>query len=188
VLFSDADFHAAIAQERLVFDPPLAPTAFQAASVDLTLHNVFWKQNVPTAPGLELTVDISARIYDYADAVTQNEIILEPGDFILGETAEGMSFADDLCGLIEGKSGKARHGLIVHCTAPHIAPGWGMGPPVTPGGSKVPKPHRITLEIANLGKARLKLRAGTAIAQLMIMPTGTPALGPYGGQHMKEGS
>lgn len=187
MLLSDRQLHAAIEASRLVVDP-FAPTAVQAASIDLTLHDVFWTQDFPTGPGLEFIVDVTARVYDYAKVETSLEIILKPGDFILGETAEGISLADDLCGLIEGKSGRARHGLIVHCTAPHIAPGWGMDPPADPNGPKTPNPKRITLEIANLGRAPLRLHAGTAIAQLMVVETGEPALGGYAGKMMAEGT
>jgi dCTP deaminase len=188
MLFSDGELHAAIEEGRLAFDPPLEHSAVQTASIDLTLHNVFWKQEFPTGDGIEFTVDVTARVYDYAVRMEEDEIVLKPGEFVLGETAEGISLADDLCGLIEGKSGRARHGLIVHCTAPHIAPGWGLGPPEKPGGPKVLDPKRITLEIANLGAAQLKLRAGTAIAQLMVLPTGKPARGVYEGKHMSEGT
>lgn len=187
MLLADGQLRQAIDDHRLVVEP-LAPHAIQAASVDLTLHNVFWRQDFPEGEGLEFTVDVTARVYDYAKMETAEEIILEPGDFILGETAEGISLADDLCGLIEGKSGRARHGLIVHCTAPHIAPGWGMDPPNEPNGAKVPNPKRITLEIANLGRARLRMRAATAIAQLMVMQTGEPALRPYAGKMLAEGT
>lgn len=187
MLLSDGQILKAIDEDRLAIEP-LQKNAVQAASIDLTLHNIFWRQEFPQGDGLEFTVDVTARVYDYAPMESADEVILKPGDFILGETAEGISLADDLCGLIEGKSGRARHGLIVHCTAPHIAPGWGMDPPTEPNGPKVPNPKRITLEIANLGRAALRLRAGTAIAQLMVVQTGEPVLGAYQGAMKREGS
>ena len=187
MLLSDRELQAAMDDGRLVVEP-LQPNAIQPASIDLTLHNIFWVQNFPQGEGLEFTVDVTARVYDYAEMKELDEVILEPGDFVLGETAEGLSLADDLCGLIEGKSGRARHGLIVHCTAPHISPGWGMDPPSEGSHQKVPNPHRITLEIKNLGRARLRLRAGTAIAQLMVAQTGEPARAGYAGKMMAEGS
>src|ERR1700681_482875 len=174
---------------RLLFPPSLQDGAVQAASVDLTLHNVFWRPKPIDSPGIDFVVDpCVARVYDYSDMIEAQEIELGPGDFLLGETAEGVSLADDLCGMIEGKSGRARHGLIVHCTAPHIAPGWGMAPPEVADGPKVPDPKRITLEIKNLGGARLKLRAGTAIAQLLVIRTGQPASAGYSGKQAREGT
>jgi deoxycytidine triphosphate deaminase len=72
-------------------------------------------------------VDVTARVYDYATRIEEPEIILEPGDFVLGETAEAMSLDDNLCALIEGKSGRARHGLIVLAPLRISRPdgGWG---------------------------------------------------------------
>lgn len=187
-MLSDGELRDAIERGRIAVEP-LEASAIQTASIDLTLHRAFWLPEVPSGPGIEITVDVgTARAYDYLRQIDADEIVLDPGDFVLGETAEGVSLADDLCGLIEGKSGRARRGLIVHCTAPHVAPGWGMDPPATPDGAKAPNPKRITLEIANLGKVPLKLRAGTGIAQLMVVQTGRAAEGPYSGQHRSEGT
>ena len=189
MLLSDVELRAAIDAGRLAFAPELRGAAIQAASIDLTLHNVFWRQRAEEGAGIERIVDPTvARVYDYADRIDAPEIEILPGGFILGETAEGVSLDHGLCGLIEGKSGRARHGLIVHCTAPHIAPGWGMDPPAPGGTTKVANPKRVTLEIVNLGHVKLKLRAGTSIAQLMVMPTGVPASDGYAGRHRTEGT
>lgn len=189
MLLCDDELREAIENRCLVFEPTLKDIAVQTASIDLTLHNVFWRPRPDNSPGIDFIVDPGmARAYDYAAKETTEEIVLQPREFVLGETAEGVSLADDLCGLIEGKSGRARHGLIVHCTAPHVAPGWGMEPPETPGGEKVPVPKRITLEIVNLGPTQLKLRAGSGIAQLMVLRTGRPAAAGYAGKHSREGT
>lgn len=188
-MLCDDELREAISDGRLVFSPSLNPLAIQTASIDLTLHNVFWRPRPNNSRGIDFVVDPSvARAYDYAEEITTSEVELKPGELVLGETAEAVSLADDLCGLIEGKSGRARHGLIVHCTAPHIAPGWGMSPPETPDGPKVATPLRVTLEMVNLGPARLRLRAGTGIAQLMVIRTGRPAAAGYAGQHAAEGT
>lgn len=178
MILSDIELQAELDAQRLIFDPQLHPSAVQSASIDLSLKNVFWKTNVPTGQGIEITVDVGdARAYDYLEEVVVDEILLPPGEFLLGETAEGITMPQHLCGWIEGKSGRARHGLIVHCTAPHIAPGWGT-----------PKPKPITLELANLGKVPLKLRAGIGIAQLIVMRLGSPSVVQYSGKHLVLGS
>jgi dCTP deaminase len=178
MLLSDIELRAEVDAGRLVFDPPLPAFAFQSASIDLSLHGVFWHPRVPTGPGLEFTVDVgAAQAYDYFEQRESNEVTLAPGEFVLGETAEGISLPRHLAGLVEGKSGRARHGLIVHCTAPHIAPGWGSD-----------SPKRITLELANLGPAPLKLRAGIGIAQLLVLRLGSPSLVQYAGRHLALGS
>lgn len=102
---------------------------------------------------------------------------MEPDDFLIGETREAMTIPQHLAAWVEGKSGRARHGLIVHCTAPHIAPGWGT-----------PKPKPITLELVNHGPAKLRLKANVAIAQLLVTRLGLPSGVLYAGRHGSLGS
>lgn len=177
MLLSDIELRAEVDAGRLVFDPPLKDIAFQSASIDLSLHDVFWRPAVPDDDP-EFTVDIAeGRAYDYFQEISASEITLEPGDFLLGETSEAIALPQHLAGLIEGKSGRARHGLIVHCTAPHVAPGWGAE-----------RPKRITLELANLGAVPLKLKAGIGIAQLLVIRLGSPSLTQYAGRHLQLGT
>jgi len=178
VILSDIELESEIRAKRLLFEPELQSTAIQSASIDLSLKGVFWRSRIPTGPGIELVIDIGEAVaYDYLEQLNQDEIILQPQGFLLGETAEGITMPQHLCGWIEGKSGKARHGLLVHCTAPHIAPGWGT-----------PRPKSITLELANVGPVPLKLRAGVGIAQLIVMRLGSPSESQYGGKHLALGS
>ncbi|MBI2238990.1 MAG: dCTP deaminase [Actinobacteria bacterium] len=168
------ELKAEIEAGRLVFDPPLPKPAIQSASIDLSLHDVFWRPK----PAIEGIIDIDrAQAYAYLDELRADSIELKPGDFVLGETREGVSLPQHLAGWIEGKSGRARHGIIVHCTAPHIAPGWGT-----------PKPKRITLEFVNLGKAEIRLRTRIAIAQLLVTRLGSPSLVQYSGRHLDMGT
>ena len=83
---------------------------------------------------------------------------LQPQQFILGRTLERVELPVDkglphLAARIEGKSSRARCGLMVHFTAPTVHPGW-VGP--------------LTLEMINLGPQTIILRPGMAIAQLII--------------------
>jgi dCTP deaminase len=88
---------------------------------------------------------------------------LEPHQFILGQTIEQLSLPIDspansllkrcLAARIEGKSSRARTGLLVHFTAPTIHPGFS---------------GRITLEIINLGPVPFMLREGMPIGQLIF--------------------
>ncbi|MEA2579705.1 MAG: dCTP deaminase [Actinomycetota bacterium] len=173
MLLSDVEIRSEITEGRLQFDPSPAAGAIQSASIDLSLSRKFWRPNVPGGPGVELVVDIgTAKAYQYLEEEESDQIRLAPNDFIIGETAEGVSMPQHLAGWIEGKSGLARHGLIVHCTAPHIAPGWGRM-----------KPNPITLEIVNLGKVTNVLRAGIGIAQLLVMRLGSPSADQYAGQY-----
>jgi deoxycytidine triphosphate deaminase len=188
MLLSDGELLEAIDAKRLVFKPKLERTAIQAASIDLTLNDVFWRPELPAGDGIDIVVDAAdAEAYAYANQFKAKEVLLKPREFILGETYEKIGLADDLGALIEGKSGRARHGLIVHCTAPHIAPGWGFDPPDANGVKKA-NPRRVTLEIVNLGHATLRLRARTPIAQLLLIPTGKRSTAPYAGKHAVAGT
>lgn len=178
MLLSDVDLRAAVDDEGLAFDPPLEDIAFQSASIDLSLHNVFFRPQVMGGPGIEVTVDVEdAAAYQYFERIEADDFVLAPGEFALGETREAIQLPSNLAALIEGKSGRARHGLIVHCTAPHIAPGWGS-----------PVPKRVTLELANLGKAPLKLRAGIGIAQLLLFQLSSAPKDLYAGTQAAFGS
>ena len=84
--------------------------------------------------------------------------LLKPHQFILGRTLERVELPTDqgtphLAARIEGKSSRARCGLMVHFTAPTVHPGW-VGP--------------LTLEMINLGPQTILLRPGMHIAQLII--------------------
>jgi dCTP deaminase len=176
MLLSDSEIRAEIAAGRLVFEPAVAPARIGVA-VDLTLHDTFWRSRMPAGTGIQVEVDSSSNPYDYLAVEKADSVLLAPGGFLLGETAEEIGIPEHLCGLVEGKSGTARHGLIVHCTAPKIDPGWGD-----------PVPKRITLEIVNHGTVPLRLRAGTLIAQLLVARLGLPATAGYAGVHGAKGS
>jgi deoxycytidine triphosphate deaminase len=185
----------------LVFEPPLSTSRIQGASIDLTLHSVFQRSKLINEPGVSTTLDLAAlegALYRTLEPFETDEVVLKPGEFLLGETAEAIAIPNHLCGWIEGKSGRARAGLIVHCTAPHIAPGWGFVPPpafpriVASSAHEAPeataKPKRITLEMVNLGSANLLLRPGLGIAQILMMRFSSPATAHYSGIHMQRGT
>jgi len=189
VVLSDTELREAIGAGELVFEPPLSQTRIQSASIDLALHNVFYRPRLPSGPGITVTVEPDqAESYQYMDMVEADSLLLKHGDFALGETAEAMTIPPGLCGWVEGKSGRARHGLIVHCTAPHIAPGWGTAAAVAPQAGLVPSPKRITLEFVNHGPADLELKAGQPIAQLIVMRVSSPSEIPYSGKHHERGT
>ena len=58
MLLSDIELRSEVAAGRLIFDPPLPAIAFQSASIDLGLHEVFWRPRVPRGEGLEFVVDV----------------------------------------------------------------------------------------------------------------------------------
>jgi dCTP deaminase len=84
---------------------------------------------------------------------------LEPHRFILARTHEHIEFPilrdrpTCLAARIEGKSSRARFGILIHFTAPTVHPGF---------------KGTLTLEMINLGPASFMLRPGMAIAQLIV--------------------
>jgi dCTP deaminase len=92
----------------------------------------------------------------------KNSLVIEPGGFALWLTKEVVGTREDyaryIC-FINGKSSRARTGLVVHLTAPTIHAGWW---------------GKVTLELANLGPFRLSLEEGDAIAQIVVAAVTSP--------------
>jgi dCTP deaminase len=91
-----------------------------------------------------------------------NRVILQPGGFFLWQTKEVVGTptanARYIC-FINGKSTRARLGLLIHLTAPTIEPGWW---------------GHVTLEIANLGPFRLALQEDDSVAQIVVAMISSP--------------
>jgi dCTP deaminase len=106
---------------------------------------------------------------------------LGPRKFVLGRTLERIVLPipseGDTClaARIEGKSSRARFGLLVHFTAPTVHPGFD---------------GTLTLEMINLGDWPLILSPGMAIAQLIVEQVmGLPYANPsqFQGQETASG-
>jgi len=172
MILSNVELHRALDDGRLVIDPepgPRFPTIdepdcpYDTHSVDLRLAPEI---SVP-GPG-QFAYDLTqpGRIADTiarnSDTYTLSEAqpyVLEPGRFVLGRTLERISLPINtkestcLAARIEGKSSRARFGLLIHFTAPTVHPGF--------EGS-------LTLEMINLGPAKFCLIPHMRIAQLIV--------------------
>lgn len=113
---------------------------------------------------------------------TNQPFALAPKQFVLALTREvvGLPLPTKgetcLAGRIEGKSSRARCGVLVHFTAPTIHPGW-YG--------------QLTLEMVNLGPVPFILRLGMPIAQLIVEEVkGIPLanISQFHGQKTPEGT
>ena len=193
MILSNIEIQRALEEGRLVIAPEPLPRRpenggycpYDTHAVDLRLYH-------------EITVlQAGPYHYDMAERGTLSEVIarhsqrftltedkpysLQPHQFILGRTLERVELPVDkgtphLAARIEGKSSRARCGLMVHFTAPTVHPGW-AGP--------------LTLEMINLGPMTLILRPGMPIAQLIIEEVrGEIFLNPseFHGQSTPEGS
>lgn len=170
MILSNKEIQKAITSGRLIIDPipkPFAPEPgasdcpYGTHSVDLRLGN---KISIPE-PGtfsfdLGRPGSVAATIARHSKQVSltaDQPYILPPGTFILGQTFEKISLPivepPYLAARIEGKSSRARCGVLVHFTAPTVHPGFrGF----------------LTLEMINLGPAAFVLRDRMPIAQLIV--------------------
>ncbi len=194
MILSSARVHAALDEGRLIIDPepsPRVPTIgtdhcpYDTHSVDLTLGpEISVPQSGPFSYNLTLA--------GLATFLSKNSVkhVIEPGkpfqlernQFILGITRETVGlpilkqYDKCLAARIEGKSSRARCGLLIHFTAPTVHPGW-RGP--------------LALEIINLGASPILLSVGMSIAQLIVEEVdGLPAaMNPsqFQGQTTPEG-
>jgi dCTP deaminase len=92
------------------------------------------------------------------------KFIVQPGEFILGVTAEKVSLPDDLVARVEGRSSLGRLGIVVHSTAGFIDAGFA---------------GTITLEISNLNRMPVALYPGMRVCQLAFEQMSSPAKVPY---------
>lgn len=180
---SDHDLEDAVRAGRLIVKPP--PATYDTTSIDLHLDTIatamVWNaaefESDQNIAGVEIPVlgmkfqhkqfakkyhqsvptDKSQRVYRDGDSV-----VLKPLGFFLWQTAEVVGTPEDnpefIC-FIDGKSTKARTGLLVHMTAPTIHAGWW---------------GNVTLEICNLGPFNLCLRPGDEIAQIVVARLTSP--------------
>ncbi len=122
------------------------------ASVDLTLDDRFriFKKD------LTVGVDEGKNYKDISQLKRAKELVLEPGDFVLGITKERIKLAENICGWLGGRSRFARLGMLIHSTAAFVQPGID---------------NKQVLEIKNLSENRLTLKADVKICQIMFERT-----------------
>ncbi len=177
---SNRDLEWAIKCGRLIVDPP--PDRIDPTSIDLHLDAIdqaqIWdvekfKQDNRTAGNQEAELRIGKFQYGLfskkylaplpAAAGTGikvfrrgSEAVVKPGGFLLWQTKERVgtpeSGANLIC-FIDGKSTRARTGILVHLTAPTIHASWS---------------GKVTLEIANVGPFDLVLEENDVIAQIVV--------------------
>jgi dCTP deaminase len=195
MILSSAEIHRALDDGRLIITPepsPRVPTIgsdhcpYDTHSVDLTLApEISIPSDGPfnydlTRPGLASFISKNSKKHVIE---VGKPYPLERNQFILGLTAETVELPIDprrktcLAARIEGKSSRARCGLLIHFTAPTVHPDW-SGP--------------LTLEMINLGPVPILLSVGMPIAQLIVEEVrGLPAAAnpsQFRGQVTPEGT
>ncbi len=187
MFLSDRDLLWAIQTGRLIINP--RPEKIDATSIDLHLGKIddakIWDiaqfasdQQELGKPRPELYVG-DYKIGKFGPKYTKSppafdpnvhhsvvrrghEIIVRPLGFLLWPTQEEVGTpktnADLIC-FVDGKSTKARTGMVVHLTAPTIHSTW---------------TGNVVLEIVNLGPFYLVFHEGDAVAQLTVCRISSP--------------
>ncbi len=169
MILSDTEIKRALTDGRIIINPPPSsgdPKAYDTTAVNLHISNELLipkskkeLSGLPIDYGCADIKDILRILYE--QETIEKDYILEPGQFILGQTVETIelpAIPDErdgtyLAARVEGKSSLARLGLTVHFTAPTIHAFF---------------KGKITLEIVNLGNGRVMLRPGMAFCQLIF--------------------
>lgn len=167
MILSDIDLLRELEEGELVVDPiEDIDQQVQPASIDLRLGTEFINFERANTPYLDPTDDQTIEEYTRTRTVKQDEnIILQPGDFILASTKEHVEIPPHLVASVEGRSSLGRLAVIVHATAGWIDPGW---------------KGQITLELSCLGPVPTALTPNMRIAQLVVEELKTECNRPYG--------
>jgi dCTP deaminase len=163
VILSDRTIRKELDSGRIVIDP-LDPGAVQPSSVDLRLDSLFRLFRNHTMR----VIDVRENQEDLTELVSvdpDDPLILHPGEFVLGSTAERVRLPDDLVGRLEGKSSLGRLGLLIHSTAGFVDAGWD---------------GHLTLELSNVANLPITLYPGMKIGQISFLRMDGPAEHPYG--------
>lgn len=175
MILSNLEIQTALDSGRLVLRPEPRPRLpirgqycpYSTDSVDLALA-----PEIAIPIGGPYSYDLM-QPGDFTDFVARNSrriridehsgFPLKPNQFVLARTHEWVALPLDhpqntatqtcLAARIEGKSSRARCGLLIHFTAPTVHPGFA---------------GTLTLEIINLGPVPFILRPGMPIAQLIV--------------------
>lgn len=173
MILSNTELFKALDEGRLVISPEPAPRLpqvggghcpFDTHSVDLTLG----EEILVPREGSTMAIDLS-QSGSVAETIRGNCAPLKislaqpyrllPNTFILANTRESISLPlqpepnRSLAARIEGKSSRARFGLLVHFTAPTVHPNF---------------KGTLTLEMINLSRWPFLLTPGMPIAQLIV--------------------
>jgi len=185
MFLSDRDLAQAIDSKLLIVDP--RPERIDTCAIDLHLDRIeeakVWSvekyEKSQRVRGAEPYLRIGSFHYkdfapEYLSPVPADTslpvfrdgelVVLRQNGFVLWQTKEEVGTPEEgarfVC-FIEGKSSRARTGLLIHMTAPIIHANWR---------------GKVTLEICNLGPFTVALKAGDAVAQLAVAALTSPPL------------
>jgi len=100
--------------------------------------------------------------------LAKGELLLSPGEAVLGSSSHEISMPLGYLGLIKTKGTLARHLVSCHASSGHIDPGF--------KGS-------ITLEIVNNSPFTISIDVGMPVAEIFVVRCSTDNTKPYNGKY-----
>lgn len=119
----------------------------QPASVDLRLAG---HVQVASAVGTDNPLVPDDLVFDELRLEDGEDLVVAPGEFMLGSTIERLDIPPNLVAHVTGRSSIGRRGLLVHVSAGLCDPGW---------------EGQVTLELVNLSPAPVRIEPGTRVCQ-----------------------
>jgi dCTP deaminase len=166
-VLSDRDIRASMEAGRIRIDP-FDPGCLQPSSVDLHLDGdfrVFRNNRYPYIDVRALQPDLT----ELVSVAEDEQFVLHPSEFVLGQTLEWVELPDDLVARLEGRSSLGRLGLLIHSTAGYVDPGW---------------KGNLTLELSNVANLPIALYRGMSIGQISFTRMTSPVERPYGSREL----
>ncbi|HLG92938.1 MAG TPA: dCTP deaminase [Acidimicrobiales bacterium] len=163
MILSDRTIREELQAGRIIIEP-LGEGCIQPSSVDLHVDRYFRLFRNHTIK----VIDVKEEQEDLTELVEvggDEALILHPGEFVLGSTAERVVLPDDLVARLEGKSSLGRLGLLIHSTAGFVDAGWD---------------GHLTLELSNVANLPITVYPGMKIGQISFLRMTSPAESPYG--------
>ena len=161
MFLSDVDIRRAMKKGEIRFEPDIEDGQIGPGSVDLTLDNRWWFFK----KGNSKKIDLSRTGWkDIMDEKRAKSIVLKPQQMCLAITKERITLADDIVGILEGRSRYARMGLSIHITSSFVQPGISN--------------HQV-LEIVNNSKYDYVIHEGMRITHIVFARTQTKTSKPY---------
>ncbi|MHB1486982.1 MAG: dCTP deaminase [Acidimicrobiales bacterium] len=163
MILSDKTITEEVAAGRIVIEP-FDESCVQPSSVDLHVDRFFRLFRNHSMRVIDVKED-QEELTELVEVRDGDALILHPGEFVLGSTAERVALPADLVARLEGKSSLGRLGLLIHSTAGFVDAGWD---------------GHLTLELSNVANLPITVYPGMKIGQISFLRMTTPAEHPYG--------
>lgn len=154
---------ASLCKEKIPLVENITEWSIQPASIDVRIG-----PSILTIDKSIPYISMDSTLKQYVPKeISNDEIIIEPKEFILASTLEFINLPKDISAFVEGRSSIGRLGLFIHNA------GW-----IDPGFR-----GEITLELFNATDKRIKIPVGRRIAQLVFCKMDNESAYGYTGKY-----